>query len=332
MEVVAKKKFGQNFLVSKQAKVKLSSHLEQFLLQSKPAKILEVGPGLGDLTEISSKLLPVVAVEIDPEIVETVQTRFTKEFNSKLYLGDVYQWQKEILAGNLAPSSATLDLESISWPDNLSTSKFKTIKAKQILSKNSSDKLFVKPGLVNMPSDFESFYLQEDWAMVSNLPYNLGSRILVDLALLKPSASFFVTLQEEVVDKAVHLQRQFSFFGAWLNLFYIFQKVMLLPPHFFSPQPKVTSALMSALPRNLPSYLQSLEYRYKALQILKGLFQMPSKTILNNLRNMGWEQDKIEILLSSVKLDSKSRLHSDNYQLVLHQILCVDKVKALNHP
>lgn len=300
MEVVAKKKFGQNFLVSKQAKVKLSSHLEQFLLQSKPAKILEVGPGLGDLTEISSKLLPVVAVEIDPEMVQTVQTRFTEEFNSKLYLGDVYQWQKEILASNLAASSSFIDY--------------------------SSDNLTIKLGLVKMPADFESFYLQEDWAMVSNLPYNLGSRILVDLALLKPSASFFVTLQEEVVDKAVHFKRHFSFFGAWLNLFYIFQKVMLLPPHFFSPQPKVTSALMSALPRNLPSYLQSLESRYKALQILKGLFQMPSKTILNNLRNMGWEPDKIETLLSSVKLTSKSRLHSDNYQLVLHQILCVDKV------
>ena len=77
--IKAKKKFGQNFL-------KDASILEK-IIQSKPndAKtIVEIGPGLGDLTQ---KLLAhdekVVAFEIDLELCGVLRQKFSKELEAK---------------------------------------------------------------------------------------------------------------------------------------------------------------------------------------------------------------------------------------------------------
>ncbi len=77
--IKAKKKFGQNFL-------KDESVLEK-IIQSKPkdAKtIVEIGPGLGDLTQ---KLLAhcerVVAFEIDLELCDVLKQKFSKELAAK---------------------------------------------------------------------------------------------------------------------------------------------------------------------------------------------------------------------------------------------------------
>ena len=292
--VVAKKKFGQNFLVNKDAKSKLATLVQLFLEKARADQVLEIGPGLGDLTEISAKILPVLAVEIDPEIVEIVKSRFELEFSlehkSELYLGDFYQWQKEIIDSQ----NIKLKLEN------------------------------------KIPQDFMNKFLNSQLALVSNLPYNLGSRILVDLALARPDTPFMVILKEEVVDKMVSTDEYFTFFGAWLNLFWDFKKETILPRHYFNPQPNVTSALISAFPKPLTSFLLTIEQRLVALNLLKNLFSMPSKTISNNLRKIGWKLDKTEELLNSLKLEKSSRLNKDNYEAVLYKILCVDKDKALN--
>ena len=77
--VKAKKKFGQNFL-------KDESVLEK-IIQSKPKDtktIVEIGPGLGDLTQ---KLLldceKVVAFEIDLELCGVLKRKFNSELSSK---------------------------------------------------------------------------------------------------------------------------------------------------------------------------------------------------------------------------------------------------------
>jgi len=77
--IKAKKKFGQNFL-------KDESVLEK-IIQSKPkdtATIVEIGPGLGDLTQ---KLLAtcekVVAFEIDLELCGVLRKKFSNELEAK---------------------------------------------------------------------------------------------------------------------------------------------------------------------------------------------------------------------------------------------------------
>ncbi len=94
--IIAKKKFGQNFL-------KDSVVLEK-IIESMPKnrnKIAEIGPGLGDLTNLLVNVKSVEAFEVDTELCELLQERFKQEINDKrltLHCGDVLKkWKDNLL-------------------------------------------------------------------------------------------------------------------------------------------------------------------------------------------------------------------------------------------
>jgi len=87
--IVAKKRFGQNFL-------KDTSVLHR-IIQSMPVsdrKIIEIGPGLGDLTQRLLEVKPVVAYEVDRNLIVYLKDKFFKEINEKRFTlveGDVLE-------------------------------------------------------------------------------------------------------------------------------------------------------------------------------------------------------------------------------------------------
>lgn len=92
--IKAKKKFGQNFLKDDQVLIKI--------IQSMPHNdnhIVEIGPGLGDLTKKLVKCKDVTAYEVDRDLYSILQTEFYKELEDKkleIILGDVLeQWNDD---------------------------------------------------------------------------------------------------------------------------------------------------------------------------------------------------------------------------------------------
>jgi 16S rRNA (adenine1518-N6/adenine1519-N6)-dimethyltransferase len=87
--IKAKKKFGQNFLKDEQVLIKI--------IQSMPHNnnhIVEIGPGLGDLTKKLVKCKDVTAYEVDRDLYSILQTEFSKELESNrlnIILGDVLE-------------------------------------------------------------------------------------------------------------------------------------------------------------------------------------------------------------------------------------------------
>ena len=87
--IKAKKKFGQNFLKDETVLNKI--------IQSMPHndnRIIEIGPGLGDLTNKLVKCKEVTAYEVDRDLYSILQTKFKNELESKkieIILGDVLQ-------------------------------------------------------------------------------------------------------------------------------------------------------------------------------------------------------------------------------------------------
>ncbi len=94
--IKAKKRFGQNFLKDETVLNKI--------IQAMPndkRKIVEIGPGLGDLTKKLLEKGDVVAFEVDEELCRYLKKKFEKELeNSRLILkcGDVLKhWEEGML-------------------------------------------------------------------------------------------------------------------------------------------------------------------------------------------------------------------------------------------
>ncbi len=74
--VIAKKKFGQNFLKDGTVLTKI--------IQAMPhneRKLIEIGPGLGDLTQELLRVKPVVAYEVDEDLCVYLRKKFSKEID-----------------------------------------------------------------------------------------------------------------------------------------------------------------------------------------------------------------------------------------------------------
>ncbi len=94
--VVAKKRFGQNFLKDER--------ILREIIEAMPEnanKIAEIGPGLGDLTNYLVDVKSVVAFEVDTDLCKHIETRFYDAINTShltLHCGDVLErWQSTLL-------------------------------------------------------------------------------------------------------------------------------------------------------------------------------------------------------------------------------------------
>jgi len=98
-DVKAKKFFGQNFLHDET----ILRQIIEAIPKTPSSKIVEIGPGLGDLTSHLLKFNNVEAFEVDTDLCERLSVRFKKELEDstfKLRCGDVLQsWKEQNLVG-----------------------------------------------------------------------------------------------------------------------------------------------------------------------------------------------------------------------------------------
>ena len=82
----ANKKLGQNFLINENI---IKEIIEKADVQ-KEDTIIEIGPGLGSLTsELLEKANKVIAIELDPNMVNILKERFSLYNNFELIEADV---------------------------------------------------------------------------------------------------------------------------------------------------------------------------------------------------------------------------------------------------
>ena len=93
--VVAKKKFGQNFLKDQTVLQKIVEAMPK-----NDNKIVEIGPGLGDLTKYLVDVKSVEAFEVDTDLCKLLQEEFKEEIATKrlhIHCGDVLEAWKSAL-------------------------------------------------------------------------------------------------------------------------------------------------------------------------------------------------------------------------------------------
>lgn len=96
--------------------------------------------------------------------------------------------------------------------------------------------------------------------VISNLPYNVGTLILMNLLEQNIVDEFIVMLQEEVIDRFVAnpSSKSYGKISILSQAQYELKKIFTVSPNSFTPQPKVNSAVMAIKPIN---YLDKKIYR-----------------------------------------------------------------------
>lgn len=142
--------------------------------------------------------------------------------------------------------------------------------------------------------------------IVANLPYNIGTELLVGWLRAEPWPPFYDSLtlmfQREVARRIVATPAMREEYGrlAILANWRCETKVLFdLPPSAFTPPPKVTSSVVSLVPRPapLPARLESLE------RITAVAFAQRRKMLRQSLKPLG----DVARLLAATGLDGSER-------------------------
>ena len=240
------KVLGQNFLIDRNALEAIVDVGLASVAKDSGAAILEIGPGLGVLTEeILKRGCSVTAVEKDP-----------------------------ILAARLA--------ESLGNPPNLS-----------VVEADALDWISRSP----LPITHSPFA-----AMVSNLPYQAGTRILLELVQRREIPLMTVLVQTEVAERlaAKEGSKTRGLAGVWAQLDYDVKIVRKVAASCFWPRPEIGSSVVTLIKHDRNVALsdrerdifhrltkKAFEHRRKQLgSIFKDLIQSSARA--EELSNEDW--------------------------------------------
>ncbi len=224
--------------------------------------VLEIGPGLGALTErIIPKARSVTCIEKDPTMVKYLKSRF--------------------LSGD-SPTSATADSEAAVPP------AFTLIE---------SDALDL---------DLDALFAGGITKVAANLPYSVGSRLMVDMAECEHRPMrMSLTIQKEVADRlaAPPGNKHYGLLGILTGVFYKNTLVKKISPTCFLPPPKVWSAVVKMERREIPIVDADTYPVFKKL--VKHCFSQRRKQVGTILKHMGISP--VDALLADAGIEHTER-------------------------
>jgi 16S rRNA (adenine1518-N6/adenine1519-N6)-dimethyltransferase len=237
--ILLTKSLGQNFLHDANQVERIVAAAEL----SSDDQVLEIGPGLGPLTQpILAQAGRVLAVDVDARLIDLLKRRFPNEDHLELVCADALAWLRE----------------------------------------NNQD--------------------WWDWKLVSNLPYSVGSPILVELALCqRPPSRLVVTVQAEVARRieARNGTPDYGVLTVLLALRYEVLRSHLIPRTCFFPVPNVDSAAITLRRRAQPLVSEAVVPLY--VRIVKLGFGQRRKMFPKLLRG-SWSREQIEAVFERLNI------------------------------
>lgn len=247
----AKKSLGQNFLKSQTVLKKIVEAGE-----IKPGEtILEIGPGKGALT---SRLLEagarVVAVEKDDALYELLREKFEKEIKDcslVLICGDILEFD---------PSETFL-----TFANGLAEPAFGARKTEDL---SKSLKMF-------------------RYKIIANIPYNITGAILKKFLTEEHQPSQMVLLvQKEVAQRIIAVDKKESLLSISVKAYGEPKMVMKVPARYFSPAPKVDSAVISIKNISKKLFVDNKVTEKRFWEVLHAGFAHKRKKLGGNLKKI----------------------------------------------
>jgi 16S rRNA (adenine1518-N6/adenine1519-N6)-dimethyltransferase len=262
-ELKLTKSLGQNFLHDQNQLRRIVAAAEL----GPGDRVLEIGPGLGPLTELLlEEAGEVLAIETDARLVEFLRERF----------------------GTLTPSLSHPMGEGGRRPGE----------GKPVLTLLHDDALKF---LRREPRDWS------DWKLVANLPYSVASPILVELAQSpKRPERMVATLQLEVAQRLM-AQADDDDYGVLtllVQLDYEPRDSFKIPAACFFPAPEVDSRCVVLQRRIRP--LLAEEHRAAFVKIVKRGFSQRRKMMMKLLKE-DWAADKLAAAFAGLNISPQER-------------------------
>lgn len=149
------------------------------------------------------------------------------------------------------------------------------------------------------------------WVMVANLPYNVGTPILLDLLRHGAGINRFVAMvQREVADRFVASpgSKDYGLPSVVVGLFGTSKRSFNVPPQVFVPPPNVESSVVTVERVHAPDPIREM-----AVAIAAAGFSQRRKMLRSSLRGV---VDEVEATLASVGVEASARaeeLTPENY-------------------
>jgi 16S rRNA (adenine1518-N6/adenine1519-N6)-dimethyltransferase len=290
------KSLGQNFLHDGNQLRRIVEAAEL----KKTDKVLEIGPGLGPLTELLLENAGVVlAIEKDARLMQVLRERFDVAQASRLH-----DFKKNLKAGG-PPALHLLHADALEF--------LKVGQASSLSSENKSE-----TGRMPVPLDWH------DWKLVANLPYSVASTIFVELAQSpKRPERMVATLQLEVAHRLMAKagDEDYGVLTLLLQLDYELREWFKIPASCFFPAPDVDSACVVLIRRAQPLLPENQHAIF--VKIVKRAFSQRRKKMLKLLRE-DWPPEKLERAFEELKIPPQERAE----KLSLEQIVALTVILA----
>ncbi len=138
------------------------------------------------------------------------------------------------------------------------------------------DALKILPSLIS-----NSSFSIKNYKITGNIPYYITGRLLRIISELKTLPEVVVlTIQKEVAERIIAKPPKMNLLAASVQSWTNPEIIDFISKKYFSPQPKVDSAIIRLTTQN--QQLKNAANYYKLIRIL---FKQPRKTVLNNLND-----------------------------------------------
>lgn len=246
--IQAKKSLGQNFLKSQKALLAMVEAGEVVAGDT----VVEIGPGKGALTKVLLETgATVIAFEKDHRLIELLQEQFVEYIENKKF----FLHEKDVLDVDLYHPGfleCHPELVSGSFSNNYETPK-------QVRGDKCSE-----------------------YKLIANIPYYITGEITRRFltAEYKPQ-TMILLVQKEVADRIVDSKE--SILSLSIKVFGTPKKVMIVKKEYFSPEPKVDSAIIKISNIQNPFKNQNEELRF--FELIKKAFGQKRKKLNTTLKD-----------------------------------------------
>ncbi len=211
--------------------------------------VLEIGPGKGALTEkLLAKAGRVIAVEKDTELIEVLKVKFEKEIKKCSLL---------LVHGDILE----FDLNSVA-----------------VKFSSGDDAVQDIPRKILQPHCFK---------VIANIPYNITGAILKKFlsADVQPERMVLM-VQHEVAKRIMASDGKESLLSVSVKVYGEPKMVMKVPARYFSPAPKVDSAVILIKNISKELFRQDLKSEEEFWEVVKAGFAHKRKKLSGNLKKM----------------------------------------------